>query len=51
MFKKVIELYEKNKLKTSEKYSAECLISMNEMQVFLNNHIYRKLDYTYEMIK
>lgn len=49
--KSLLGLFERNFLPLSEKYSAECLTSMDDMTVYLKSNLGELLDKKYEEIK
>lgn len=49
--KDLLGLFENAFLPLNEKYSAECLTSMDDMTVFVNTNLSEKLDEMYEAIK
>lgn len=49
--KDLLKLFETNFLPLSEKYSAECLTSMDQMTQYLESNLPKKLDGIYEDIK
>lgn len=46
--KSLLGLFERNFLPLSEKYSAECLTSMDDMTVYLKSNLADTLDQMYE---
>lgn len=49
--KDVFDLFVSNELPEHEKYSAECLESINDMHKFIDKNVPEKLDFFYENIK
>lgn len=49
--KNLLKLFENNFLPLNEKYSAECLTSMDDMTKFLKDDIGSYLDKMYERVK
>ena len=49
--KDLLGLFENSFLPMNEKYSAECLTSMDDMTVFVNTNLSETLDEMYENIK
>ena len=47
----VLKLFEKNSLPESEKYSAECLTSLEDMNEYLHGNLHEKLDLMFQTIK